>query len=104
MYDFYANPPNSKKELREWLTSWLVKPSGSEPKIIEYNGEQFIEELGFRRAFYYHSVLRSISTGEYIWWVVSDDMHAFPTKRFSDFETMLEGVIDDYYKQWRLTG
>jgi hypothetical protein len=102
MYDFYANPPNSKKELREWLTSWLVKPSGPEPHIIEHNNEQFIEELGFRRAFYHHSVLRSISTGEYIW-LVSDDMQAFPSKRFPDFETMLEGVIDDYM-QWKLTG
>lgn len=104
MYDFYDHPPNTKQELREWLTSWLEKPSSISP-LLEINGEQFIQELGFRRAFYSHSVFRSLLTNEYIWWVSEEfDINTFPSQRFTRYEELLEYVINDYYKRWNLAG
>lgn len=105
MYDFYSNPPNSKKELREWLTSWLLPPSPA-PEILEYKGEKFIQEFGFRRSHYIHNVYRSLSTNEYIWWVFEDgddSFNTFPTIRFPTYEAMLENTINDYYINWKLT-
>lgn len=107
MYDFYGNPPQNRKDLREWLTSWLEKPS--DPlKPFTHNGETFIQELGFRRASYYHMVFRNLIANEYVWWVVSDNyegnMSTFPSTRFASFEELLEKVIDDYYIQWKLSG
>ncbi len=105
MYDFYTNPPNSKQDLREWLTSWLVPPVPY-PETIEYNGEKFIQELAFKRAFYIHSVFKNLSTNEYVWWVYSEDtdVNNFPSTRFSTYEAMLEDVINNYYISWKLTG
>jgi len=105
MYDFYKNPPNSKKDLRDWLTSWLEKPN-SESSVLEYNGEQFNQEYGFRLGFHAHTVFKSLSTKEYVWWVIPDEKvgttDTFPNIRFPDFETMLNNIIDDYYIKWKL--
>ena len=107
MYDFYGNPPKTKKDLREWLTTWLEK--NSEQHIFEVNNEKFIEEFGFVRAFFIHSVLRNISTNEYVWWIYDKDLDknnqlkTFPKQRFSSYEELLNQVIEGYYKQWRLT-
>ena len=60
MYDFYGNPPNTKKQLYEWLTSWLTPTPTAQP--IKHNGKTFIQESGFRRAFYMHCVFRNLST------------------------------------------
>lgn len=105
MYDFYKNPPTNKSELRDWLTSWLKKPD-PEPPLLEYNNETFVQELGFRRAFHNHTVLRNIRTNEYVWWVFpSEDtlnLDTFPATRFPSYEIMLEEVIDNYYVDWKL--
>ena len=101
MYDFYRNPPKTKEDLRNWLSSWLQKPS--EEYFLTIHGEIFIQEYGFRRAFNIHSVYRSLSTNEYVWWVYeNEDIESFPKKRFSDFDSMLNHVIDDYYIRWKL--
>jgi hypothetical protein len=102
MYDFYNNPPKTKKDLRDYLTSWLENVDDVSPLIIE--GETFIQEKGFRRGFYNHCVFRSLLTNEYVWWVDEDfDLEQFPKKRFSTYESMLENVINDYYIAWKLT-
>lgn len=104
MYDFYANPPQTKEDLREWLTSWLEKPAPEPIPLVEHNDEKFIQELGFRRGFYMHCVFRSLSTNEYIWWVFEEkDLNTFPKKRYSSYDALLQDVIDGYYKSWNLS-
>ena len=103
MTDFYENPPKTKEDIRNYLTSWLEKTDDKSPFAVE--GESFIQEQGFRRAFNHHCVLRSLSTNEYIWWVFEDfDSKMFPKKRFSTFELLLEDVINDYCVLWKLNG
>ena len=107
MYDFYGNPPKTRTDLREWLTTWLVKKP--DQSIFQVNNEKFIEELGFVRAFYIHSLLRNINTNEYVWWVYDKDLDknnqlkTFPKTRYSNYEELLNEVIEAYYTQWRLT-
>ena len=101
VYDLYKNPPKTKQDLRDYLTSWLQTVDDPSPLVIQ--GETFIQEKGFRRAFYKHCVFRSLLTNEYVWWVSEEfDVELFPKKRFSTYETMLENVINDYYIAWKL--
>lgn len=101
MYDFYKNPPQTKQDLRDYLTSWLQTVDDVSPLIIK--GEPFIQEKGFRRAFHQHCVFRSLLTNEYVWWVSEDfDLELFPNQRFSTYESMLENVINEYYVNWKL--
>ena len=103
MYDFYKNPPTTKRELREWLVSWLKPPI--EPVVLEHNGEWFRVEVGFRRSGYSHTIYRSLNTGEYLWWVTQDgNMAEFPIKRSDTYEHLLNDIIDDYYVSWKLAG
>jgi hypothetical protein len=104
MYDFYANPPNTRNELREWLTSWLEPVNDDTPLTI--NNETFIQEKGFRRAFHLHCVFRSLQTNEYIWWVFEEQppLNMFPSQRYPTYKALLDSVIEDYYTQWKLTG
>lgn len=103
-YDFYGNPPKTKADLREWLTTWL-EPTPN-PRPIEQNGLQFIEESGFRRAFYSHSIIRNTATNEYGWWVAATDdgneANTFPKEWFPTQEALLNHVIDYYYNTWKL--
>ncbi len=101
IYDFYKNPPKTKQDLRDYLTSWLQNVYDTSPLIIQ--GETFIQEKGFRRAFHQHCVFRSLLTNEYVWWVSEEfDLELFPKKRFSTYESMLENVINDYYTDLKL--
>jgi hypothetical protein len=104
MYDFYAKPPNTRDELREWLVSWLEPVKDDKPLSI--NGETFLQEKGFRRAFNLHCVFRSQETNEFVWWVFEEtpSLNSFPTKRYATYESLLNSVIEDYYVQWKLTG
>ena len=103
MYDFYKNPPNTKQDLRDYLTSWLQPVEDGSPLVIQ--GETFIQELGFKRAFHFHGVFRSVSTGDYVWWVYEEqDIEKFPTKRYATYKALLENIIHDYYISWKLTG
>ena len=104
IYDFYKNPPNTKLELREWLTSWLQKCPETTP-LLEVNGQTYVQEYGFRRSFHVHCVFKNITTQEYVWWVSEMlDICTFPTTRYLNYDQLLESVIDDYYKSWNLTG
>jgi hypothetical protein len=105
MYDFYKNPPQSKADLREWLTDWLQKPE--KETIIQVNNEVFSLEFGFVRAGYSHEVFQSKDTGEYIWWVTENcneiDSTKFPSQRFPSYDALLDSVINSYYRSWKLT-
>ncbi len=105
-YDFYKNPPKSKADLYDWLTSWLELPS-PRPMPFVHNKEIFIQELGFCHAFHMHGVFRNVKTNEYVWWVLpseeAGDFSTFPTIRYPTYDAMLEHVINDYYIQWKLT-
>ena len=101
MTDFYENPPKTKQDIQNYLTSWLEKVNDTSPLVIQ--GETFIQELGFRRAFHYHCVFRSLSTNKYVWWVFEDiNLEKFPKQRFDTYESLLENVINDYYILWKL--
>jgi hypothetical protein len=103
MTDFYENPPKTKQDIRDYLTTWLQKTGYEEPDL-EVNGEKFIQELSFRRAFHNHFVYRSTSTNEYVWWVVEDaELIPFPKKRYAKYEELLENVVNDYYVGWGLS-
>ncbi len=103
MYDFYANPPNTKEELREWLTSWLKDPDTNE--YLDVNGEIFIVEKSFRRAFHNHCVYKSQKTQEFVWWVYEEKppLENFPTPRFATLDALSDHVVNDYYVGWGLT-
>jgi hypothetical protein len=99
MYDFYAKPPKTKEEIREYITSWLEKPK--EEVFLEHRDEKFTLESGFRRAFYFHTIYRSLTTNEYVWWVTEDeDLRTFPTKRYPSIEALIEDVVEDYFVRW----
>ena len=99
-YDFYKNPPKTKQDLRDFLTSWLQ----NEVSQLTIQGETFVQEKGFRRAFHNHCVFRSLATNEYVWWVYGElDVKLFPKTRFSTYDSMLEHVINDYYVAWNLS-
>jgi len=101
MYDLYKNPPKTKQDIRDYLISWLQKVDDKTPLII--NGEAFVRESGFRRAFHSHTIFRSVVTNEYIWWVFEiPDLDMFPKKRYSTYEALLEDVVNEYYIAWKL--
>lgn len=101
MYDFYKNPPKTREDIRGYLTSWLEKVPAAETIVAQ--GDTFVQELGFRRGFYNHCVYRSLSTGQYVWWVFEEpDLETFPTKRFPSYEALLEDVVEFYLKLWKL--
>ena len=105
MYDFYTNPPKTKQDLREWLTSWLEKPAADHKELFEIKGEPFIQEYGFRRAFYLHCVFRNTKTNEWVWWVYPDtgaNIDEFTKERFTTYEALLEHVIQEYSILWKL--
>jgi hypothetical protein len=101
MYDFYGNPPKTKEQIREYLTTWLEPVN----EKININNEDFIQDFGFRRAFHLHCILKS-ADNQYLWWVFQDnelDIKNFPTKRFNDIDSLINYVVDDYYIQWKLS-
>ena len=101
MTDFYKNPPKTKQDIRNYLTSWLEKVNDTAPLVIQ--DDTFVQELGFRRAFHSHCVFRSILKNEYVWWVFEEfNLEDFPKKRFATYESLLENVINDYCILWKL--
>lgn len=108
MYDFYQNPPKTKQDIKDYLTSWLENTP--ETCIIQVDDEKYIQELGFCRASHSHGVFRNVTTNEYIWCVsrndYSDELSELsntpPKKRFPNYESLLEYVVDDYYTLWKL--
>ena len=103
MYDLDTNPPKTKQDIRDYLTSWLQMVEESPQPQLVVEGEPFVQELGFRRAFHIHAVFRSLFTNEYVWWVFEEqNLEMFPKKRYATYEELLDGVIHEYYIAWKL--
>lgn len=102
MYDFYNNPPETKEQIREYLTTWLVK--NENPQIEDFDGRQYIQEYGFSRAGYSHCVFKDVKTNEYIWYVIPREEYIvkLPEERFSNFNRMIDSIVESYYKEWNL--
>jgi hypothetical protein len=111
MYDLVDNPPKNKKDLRDWLTSWIEKID--QARAFHIHGEVYTFVAGFSRSGYTHEILRSQATKEYTWWIrdtmfeasgPKDPYIAFPNKRYSGLDTVLEDMIEHYSTQWKLIG
>lgn len=103
MTDFYKNPPRTKEDIRNYLTSWLQKVDNKDKFSVIVQGELFVLEWEFRRATHSHGVFRSLSTNKYVWWVFETiNLDKFPKQRFDTYESLLENVINDYYILWKL--
>jgi hypothetical protein len=104
MSDIYATPPQTKEQIREYLTSWLQELKDAKP--LDIQGEFFLQEKGFRRAFCVHGVFRSLSTNEYVWFVCGDfdfsEKRFAQSKRYPTYEGMLEAVIQEYCTLWKI--
>ncbi len=103
MYDFYGNPPKTKEQIREYITTWLAPTN--DPRVHLINGKSYINELGFKRAFYVHSVFKTVDTNEYCWYVYpceQETFEDFPVKKFPNFESLIDNVVDSYYIEWGL--
>jgi hypothetical protein len=104
MSNFYENPPQTRDDIKEYLTTWLQDTNDS--TIYTINNQKYMNEKSFRRAFYIHSIFRNIDTNEYVWYVIpGEDMgnfSDFPERRYADYESLIEHVVNDYYKEWIL--
>lgn len=101
MYDFYANPPRTRADIRNYLTTWLKPVENA--ATVTYSGESFVQELGFSESSIMHCVFRSLSTNEYIWSVNGDTgpQSIAPMKRYPTFNALIDGVVEDYYGAWK---
>lgn len=100
-YDFYENPPKTRDQIREYVTTWL-EPT-NDPTVYTISGETFVNEQGFRRAFNLHSVFRNVQTGEYAWHVSeAGDFSNFSSTRYLSMEELVEGVVEEFYVLWKL--
>ena len=111
-YDFDASPPSTRAEIRAWLTSQLSVPHLPEAQTrAEIDGDVWVAERGFRRAFHSHSAVRLERTGEFVFLITDDDMvantggdaffgiEALP--RHSSLEAMIEGAAETYARLWK---
>ena len=112
-YDFDASPPGTRAEIRAWLTSQLsIEPLPDAQIRKEIDGDVWVVEHGFRRAFYSHSAVRLERTGEFAFLITDDDMaansggNAFAgiaaLPRHSTLEAMIEGAAETYARLWKI--
>lgn len=106
MYDFYANPPETKEHVRKYLWSWLQPVSQSETNVtVMFENNQWIMSYGFRRADCYHQVFVNTTTGEYGFNADNSDWDGNQECNmgtYSSFDEMLEGVSTKYAQLWNL--
>ena len=104
MSNFYENPPKTREDIKDYLISWLQDTNDT--TIYTINNQKYMNEKGFRRAFYIHSIFRNVYTDEYVWYVIPDEnvgtFNNFPETRYSDYESLIEHIVNDYYKAWIL--
>ena len=103
MYDFYRNPPTTKEDITEYLTTWLQDTNDSRTYTLK--GVQYIIEKSFRRAFYIHGVFKNIDNNRYYWYVfedTADTFSDFPQDSYVSYESLIENVTEYYYELWGL--
>jgi hypothetical protein len=106
MYDFNTSLPKSREDLKEWLIKCL-RPSNDE-KEYTIKDEIYMNEFSFRKSSFIHSVFRNVKTKEYVWYVIPDicvdDFEHFPKKRYASYESLIDSVVEYYYKLSKLNG
>ena len=103
-YDFYAHPPTTKEQVREYITTWLEPITDATP--VDVNGDIYKPVSGFRRACYIHTIYQNVTTGNYVWYVAEDsvtDYAGWPTVSYSTMEQLVDAVIKQICSQWRIS-
>lgn len=103
MIDFYKDLPNTKEDIENYLRSWLQPIDNG---IVHfYNGKEWKQKYGFRRAFHIHGVYVDETTNHHIFHVDEfkwKDNTAPNFGEWIDFDYMIRGVSEIYYKLWKL--
>ena len=106
MYDFYKNPPQTSKDVKEYLTSWLGKvilDEAVEP-IVDLNGTIWFLTHEFRRAFNIHQVY-SDEGNRFAFHVDESGWDGKTTPNmgiYSSWIEMIDGVTAKYVVAWKL--
>lgn len=103
MSDFYKNLPKTKDDIKNYLSSWLQPIDNGTPHI--YEGCEWKHKYGFKRAFHIHGVYVNEKTNEHIFNVDENEWKDNTEPNFgiwSDFDSMIIGVSELYYKLWKL--
>jgi hypothetical protein len=103
MTDFYNNLPETKEDIDIYLRSWL-QPIENGTKHI-YKGNTWTQKYGFCRAFQIHGVYVNDVTNEYSFHVNEYEWQEKTEPNFgvyNDFDSMISGVSDLYFKLWKL--
>ena len=105
MYDFFNNPPKTREDIREYITTWL-EPCVSKDIYNLKNNESFESVSGFRRAFCIHTLWKNCATEEYAWTFsekpeeINDE--SFMNNRVPDYNSAIEWFVEYFYKAWKL--
>lgn len=103
-YDFYANPPSTKADVREYITTWLDPIIDRTP--VDIQGTLFQPISGFRHMDYIHTAYQNQATGAYVWYVALDsttDYAGWPTKSYPTLDELLTDVIEGQCRQWGIS-
>ena len=104
MYPFYENPPKTKQDVYDYITTWL-QPVPDDSNTIIYDNREWTPIKGFRRASSIHCAYKCLSTGEYMFHVDEFDWTPTTTPNFGihkDYDTMIDSVVSRYTKLWKL--
>jgi hypothetical protein len=98
MYPFYEQPPSSKKDIYDYLTSWLQPVPGT----IVSGG--YLQTSGFRRAGVYHETLFHPERKVYVFMTVNDDGTEYPmSDECATYEEMILSAVDRYCQLWKIS-
>jgi hypothetical protein len=103
MIDFYKDLPNTKEDIEKYLRSWLQPIDNGTVHI--YNGQEWKQKCGFRRAFHIHGVYVNETNNHHIFHVDEYEWKENTPPNFGewiDFDYMIRGVSELYYKLWKL--
>jgi hypothetical protein len=105
MYDFYQRGVHSYEDVREYLSSWLVKLGEDKQVPIMFNGKLHFQEASFRRAFASHLVLLDPEEQTYIFVVVAEDIgeQMMPITAYENtYDAMIDSAARYYCKLWQI--
>jgi len=103
MPDFYNNPPTTKADIEKYLLSWLQPIDDGTSHV--YKGNTWTQKYGFCRGFQIHGVYSNDKTNEYLFHVDEYEWNENVEPNFgvySNFDSMITGVSELYYKLWKL--
>lgn len=107
VYDFYKDPPQTSKDVKDYLVSWLGKVIIDEAvaPIVDHSGAVWHLTHEFRRAFHLHQVYSdeekwrfAFHVDEYGW----DGKSAPNMGVYDSWSEMIDGVAAKYAVAWKL--